>query len=671
MLNLQHYITLTLTAALTFTLLTPAQAATPEETTLLQQNIMLGAHSPNPTQFNVTEADTNLFETQLNSETQIVNMFVKWNGPYSTFPTLTNKLDWIYADNKLPLITWEAWAGIDNPLNPTFSPTNIINGNLDAYLTQFSTDLNTYSATHGNKPVYIRLMHEMNGDWYPWSNETPENYVKAWNHIADLFRANGSTNVKWVWEPNNFDYSPLMNWQDKGHTTDRIKLYYPDDQNVDILALDVYNCTQANGWKTFDELTRPAYNELMKLNPTKPVWITELGTCEADATTPDSLGHSKAEWYQQMLLTKNMPNLKALVFFNINNTRSHDWRINTSPEALNSLRNTLTQASNYQPKTMETTPAPETPNLSLTYNTDNTVTLNWNATAETYIIKTNQTLTNITSNTNITLPYQPNSIISITPVSNTVTGIPATITVKTLTTLKTVSAGTTITLTWLTTSQPVKLYRNNTLLTTITSSNKYNDINLTPNTLYTYRIETDNIISQPTPITTAPAQPLFTSTASGSTYITVKWGKPAGTHYFNLYRNGVFIKSLTGNTTTYTDTSLNSNSKYTYSIKAVNKTGAASLASSSKTVWTNPATPTGYSFTTPTRNLVTVSLQADPTLTYIIYNAAGLPVKTFTGNTVSFTQASGTKTYTLQAYSTLSGNKQYSSKTAPTTITVK
>jgi beta-mannanase len=51
----------------------------------------------------------------------------------------------------------------------------------------------------------LRFAHEMNGNWYPWSEGVNGNaagqYVPAYRRVVTLFRSVGVTNVTWVWSP--------------------------------------------------------------------------------------------------------------------------------------------------------------------------------------------------------------------------------------------------------------------------------------------------------------------------------------------------------------------------------------------------------------------------------------------------------------------------------------
>ena len=56
--------------------------------------------------------------------------------------------------------------------------------------------------------VYLRYAHEMNGYWYPWSND-PRAYRWAWRRIVRLFAVAGADNVRFVWSVNANLYEPV------------------------------------------------------------------------------------------------------------------------------------------------------------------------------------------------------------------------------------------------------------------------------------------------------------------------------------------------------------------------------------------------------------------------------------------------------------------------------
>jgi mannan endo-1,4-beta-mannosidase len=77
-----------------------------------------------------------------------------------------------------------------------------------------------------NFPIIFRPWHEMNGDWFWWGsrNITPQEYIKLYRITVDYLRSQGIKNVLYAWSPDtraDFDY-------------------YPGDDYVDILGLDIY-----------------------------------------------------------------------------------------------------------------------------------------------------------------------------------------------------------------------------------------------------------------------------------------------------------------------------------------------------------------------------------------------------------------------------------------------
>jgi mannan endo-1,4-beta-mannosidase len=82
-------------------------------------------------------------------------------------------------------------------MDPTdASISEIVTGGYDDYLRRFAD-----SVRHFGQPVVIGFGHEMNAPWYSWGfgHLAPSTFVAAWRHIVTLFRAQGATNVTWLW----------------------------------------------------------------------------------------------------------------------------------------------------------------------------------------------------------------------------------------------------------------------------------------------------------------------------------------------------------------------------------------------------------------------------------------------------------------------------------------
>jgi beta-mannanase len=258
---------------------------------------------------------TDELERATGRHVDIVNWFQSWGGGDWTSSFQPQLFDAVTSGGRTPLLTWEPWAPANGTVQPDFKLERIAAGAFDAYVAGWATRLKALA-----KPVYLRPMHEMNSDWYPWSGaangNTAEQYVQAWRRIVDVFRRSGATNVRFVWSPNAVDVPA-------GNALER---YYPGTAYVDVLALDGYNwgagSPEHGGWQAFSQLFTGAYDRIRALGP-QPVWIAEV------ASSAD--GGDKAAWVRDMFDTaRKMDRLEALVWFNEDKER--DWRATPTPE---------------------------------------------------------------------------------------------------------------------------------------------------------------------------------------------------------------------------------------------------------------------------------------------------------------------------------------------------
>lgn len=212
--------------------------------------------------------------------------------------------------DQIAMVTWEPWdATLDQ----------IIAGNLDLY---FSTRINACKAL--GIPILFRPMHEMNGNWYPWSGASsganlpaPRKYIRAWRHIRDLFTAHRAGNVYFVWCPNH-NSVPDTPWNLATN-------YYPGPRYVDYIGVDGYNF--GNPDLTPAQIFADFYRTFSSYG--KPMLICE--TSSADAPV------DKAEWIAQLdAWLPTAPQIDGVVWFHEN--KEHDWRIDSSPTALNAFK---------------------------------------------------------------------------------------------------------------------------------------------------------------------------------------------------------------------------------------------------------------------------------------------------------------------------------------------
>src|ERR1700744_165570 len=105
------------------------------------------------------------FEGDSGKTVSIINFFIPWeySSGFSSFPTAA--LDQIRAHGSIPLLTWQPNGSSDSSEpDSAFSLANIINGNFDDYITTWA-----FAAKSWGHPLFLRFAHEMNGNWYPWS----------------------------------------------------------------------------------------------------------------------------------------------------------------------------------------------------------------------------------------------------------------------------------------------------------------------------------------------------------------------------------------------------------------------------------------------------------------------------------------------------------------------
>jgi hypothetical protein len=256
---------------------------------------------------------------------EIVSWFQSWGGAPWVAQAQPHVFNAVIKSGRSPLVAWEPWRPGGGKDQPDYSLARIAGGAFDGYITQFARSLRDLRAT-----VYLRPMHEMNGNWYPWSGtvngNSPELYVRAWRHMVDIFRSQGARNVKWVFTPLNEDW-PIT-------PENTLENYYPGSDYVDVLAVDGYNWgtkkPDFGGWRTFTTTFEEAYARLAQLGP-QPIWIAEVGS--------STEGGSKAEWVRDMFArAQEMDRLNVIVWMDTIDPREGDWRMRSPANVLAAFR---------------------------------------------------------------------------------------------------------------------------------------------------------------------------------------------------------------------------------------------------------------------------------------------------------------------------------------------
>jgi endoglucanase len=190
---------------------------------------------------------------------------------------------------------------------------------------------------------------EMNGNWnYRWqgvmngsTQSATAKYISAWRHVVNLFRQQGATNVRWVWNPNvgnalTHTASGASNWNWYAN-------YYPGDTYVDYVGAHGYNGPSVWGgsWQDFTTMTDGTgadhmLSDLAARYPAKPIIIGEYATQEGTSG-------QKGQWITDAFAKMRAnPHVAGAVWFNAN--KEADWRVNSSASALSAYKAAMAQA---------------------------------------------------------------------------------------------------------------------------------------------------------------------------------------------------------------------------------------------------------------------------------------------------------------------------------------
>lgn len=284
-----------------------------------------------------------------------------------------------WAQGDLPLLTWESrpmLAENDVVDEPEYSLPRIIEGDHDAYLRKYARDVAKLKL-----PVAIRLNHEMNSGWYPWSEQTSDgapvngnnrgDYVKMWRHVHDIFEAEGANAyVIWVWAPNIVNRLPAVN-----KPVEYTRSLYPGDEYVDWVGLSGYYRPpfDKNQPPTFDYTFDRTLDQLRSFTD-KPILLAEVGATEISGKKP--------QWFESMFTSLAEPrnaDIIGVAYFHhavtsyVQGERTtNDWRITSRADSLAAFRAGIANpaagfvtgtvmATLAAPTTEPTTPAPTTP----------------------------------------------------------------------------------------------------------------------------------------------------------------------------------------------------------------------------------------------------------------------------------------------------------------------
>ncbi len=265
--------------------------------------------------------DFQIFSSSAKKLPSMVEFFLGWDREYPA-----TEITETWRRGALPVVSWEPRPTVqpmgpdsDNTTEPGYKLSTIIDGSHDEYIDRVAGEVRDLGL-----PVAIRFAHEMNGNWFPWSEERNGNskgeFVAAWRHVHDRFVAADATNAIWIWSPNVVTARPSV----------RLAPLYPGDDYVDWMGMVGYYRRvyfDEKGREKEPSFTNTYQTTLDELRATalKPIVITELGATE--------VGGNKPAWIQSLFqgLAAN-PDIIGFVWFN-HSVNGADWRIESSSAA--------------------------------------------------------------------------------------------------------------------------------------------------------------------------------------------------------------------------------------------------------------------------------------------------------------------------------------------------
>ena len=223
------------------------------------------------------------------------------------------------------LVSWEPWAPVPSALGVQAQAAqqqglrniDIARGSQDRYIIEFARSLARFPGT-----VYLRYAHEMNGYWYPWSQDAAA-YRWAWQRVVRLFRTVGARNVKFVWSANTNLYEPARTWRAG------LRRYWPGRRYVDLVGATAINFGGSKEYPV--RRFAPRLGELHRRYG-KPLLLTETNTAASGA----------ALWLRDLrAMLARMPWIRGVFWSQLpsrgkaqqTGTGTLDWDVRDDPEA--------------------------------------------------------------------------------------------------------------------------------------------------------------------------------------------------------------------------------------------------------------------------------------------------------------------------------------------------
>ncbi|HZA08309.1 MAG TPA: Ig-like domain-containing protein, partial [Nitrososphaeraceae archaeon] len=282
-------------------------------TSLFNKGIIHGAMVDYTGSENVSTQLINQFNNLAGKKLGIVYFSDNWfNGIH--FPL--DRAISIRNTGAIPFIRMQNWKTESDRLSDIYvTNADIAAGKVDSALTAYAQ-----AAKNFGSPLMIEYGVEINGNWFPWSQEGPAAFVSAYKHIINIFRNVGATNVKFALHLDTTDNANGKNW-------------YPGDNYIDWVGTSCYGAPGGLAHGCIKSLEAGAYDRLAAITSTKPLGIFEWG-----------IGDPSDTINTLTTIPKEYPRIKLVQVWNEPVVPGHpednvpDGRINVTPQNLQAYR---------------------------------------------------------------------------------------------------------------------------------------------------------------------------------------------------------------------------------------------------------------------------------------------------------------------------------------------
>jgi hypothetical protein len=226
-------------------------------------------------------------------------------------------------------------------------------------------------------PVFVRFAHEMNGSWYPWSQQ-PAEYIRAFRTVADAVHQRAPASAT-IWAPNYGGGYPFAGGahEAKPGTPDFAALdtngdgkltmaddpyapYYPGDDVVDWVGMSLYHWGNTYPWgenelpepgkfvaqltgtyagANGDDTAVPDFSATYSVAKSKPLAITETSAFHEPAKGGADDLATKQAWWSQVFdptVAQKVPRLAMVNWFEWDKQEAEvnaevDWTVTRQP----------------------------------------------------------------------------------------------------------------------------------------------------------------------------------------------------------------------------------------------------------------------------------------------------------------------------------------------------